>query len=431
MMMIKKIHTYLLLAFLGISLLKSFGVVPEGPLPDAVFDRNIRTVRFFKEGWEFGYPILEQESNKPLILQFDVLNNDYKSYSYSVIHCDADWMPSRISYTEYMEGFYQNSLLDYKNSFSTYVPYQHYELKLPNENIQLKLSGNYVVMVYEAGKEDQPLIMKRFTLVNRKVEIEGRVKRPTLTRFQDEYQEVDFTILHPDYPIDNPHRTIKVVIVKNNQWKLSIRDLKPLFIRDKEIVYDLEEKNLFPGGNEYRSFDTKSVKYQLRNIAYMGFRNNRYEVDLATDKSRANTPYFTMDDLNGKYSIENQQGSEPNTDADYMYVKFTLHSFEEITKGNVYVYGAFTDFNTYDDCKMSYNAESGNYELEYLVKQGYCNYQYVFKPNASDDIDETLLEGSFSETENDYVIYVYYRPFGSRVDALIGYKVLNSKVLNN
>lgn len=426
--MASKIKICLLFVLFGIAATNNTKAVPEGPLPDAVFDRDIRTVRFFKEGWEFGYPILEIGDDKPLLLQFDVLNNDYKNYSYSVVHCGADWIPSRMSYTEYMDGFYQNSLADYKNSFSTYVAYQHYELSLPNEEVRLKLSGNYVVLVYESGDEDKPLLIKRFTVIDPKVEIAGRVRRPTLTKFQDEYQEVDFTIFHPEYPIDNPHQALKVVLVKNNQWKFSITDLKPLFIKDKEIVYDLEEKNLFPGGNEYRGFDTKNVKHQLPNLAYFGFRHNRYEVDLVPDKTRANSPYFTTDDLNGKYSVENQQGSESNTDADYVNVHFSLHSFDEVPNGSVYVYGAFNDFNTYEDCKMTYNAETQHYELDYLVKQGYCNYQYVFKPSASDDIDDTLFEGSFYETENDYVIYVYYRPFGSRFDALIGYKVLNSKV---
>lgn len=429
--MVSKIKMYLIFVLIGVAATIKVMAVPEGPLPDAVFDRDIRTVRFFKEGWEFGYPILEVGNDRPLLLQFDVLNSNSKNYNYSVVHCDADWMPSRMSYTEYMDGFYQNSLVNYKNSFSTHVPYQHYELRLPNEELRLKLSGNYAVLVYESGEEDKPVLIKRFTVIDPKVEIAGRVRRPTLTKFQDEYQEVDFTIFHPEYPIDNPHQTLKVVIVKNNQWKLSINDLKPLFIRDKEIVYDLEEKNLFPGGNEYRSFDTKSVKHQLPNLAYFGYRQNRYEVDLVPDKTRANSPYFTLDDLNGKYSVENQQGSEPNTDADYVNVRFSLRSFEEVPNGSVYVYGAFNDFNTYDDCKMTYNAETQHYELDYLVKQGYCNYQYVFKPSTSDDIDDTLFEGSFYETENDYVIYVYYRPFGSRFDSLIGYKVLNSKIMNN
>jgi hypothetical protein len=328
-----------------------------------------------------------------------------------------------------MYVFFQNTLIDYQQSFTTYIPYQHYQLKIPNENVQLKLSGNYAILIYEDGKVDEPSLIKRFTVVERKIDIEGRVKRPTLTKFQDQFQEVDFNILHPDYPLNNPHQTLKVVIVKNNQWKFSIHDLKPLFIRDKEIIYDLEEKNIFYGGNEYRSFDTKSVKYQLPNITYLGYRNNRYEVELATDKSRANIPYFTMQELNGKYSVENQQGVNPATDADYMHIKFTLHSFEELSNKSVYIYGAFTDFNCYDDCKMLYNAEKEQYELEYPVKQGYVNYQYVVMDNTSGDMDEVPFEGSFFETENDYIIYVYHRPFGSRYDALIGYKVLNSIIL--
>ena len=414
----------LVFVFAGIYL-QTVNAIPDGPLPDAVLDRNIKTVQFYREGWEFAYPILEMNASKPLILSFDDISPSPKLYNYTVLLCDADWMPSRLSFSEYAEGFNQNTLSDYQPSFSTHIPYTHYSLSIPNSNLQLKLSGNYVLLVYETD-EDKPIFIKRFTLLDKAVDIIPNVHRATLPVFQNTSQEVDFRILNPNYAIDDPFQTIKVVIVKNNQWKLSISGLKPLFIRDKELEYNFEETNLFLGGNEYRSFDTKSLKYQEENVQSIGFNGQYWVVKLRPDKPRDRKGYMYQQELNGKYLIQNQQGNNPNIDAEYLHVQFSFPMDAPLIDGDIYVWGGFTDFNCYDDTKMTYNLEAKKYELDMMVKQGYYNYQYVYVAKNSTDIDERYFEGSYYETENNYVIYVYHRPFGCRYDKLIGVKIANS-----
>ena len=399
--------------------------LPQGPFPDAVFGKSIKTVQFYKEGWDFSYPILDLNDNSSLHLSFDDLNNNIKNLNYVVVLCDADWMPSRLVYTEYLDGFYQNTITTYQSSFSTHISYVHYSLQLPNENIKLKLSGNYIVLVYE-DNEDNPLFIKRFVAVDQKVNININVKRPTLPRYQNNYQEIDFSIFHGNFPIENPYQTVKTVIVKNNQWKFSITGLKPLFIRDNELVYNYEEQNLFPGGNEYRSFDIKSLKYQSANIQSIEPKADAWYVTLKPDKPRSKTSYLSNQDLNGMYLIQNQEGTNADFDAEYAHVKLTLPMEVPLTDGDIYVFGGFSDYNCYDDYKMTYNLEKQVYELDMLVKQGYYNYQYVYVPKKTADVDERYFEGSFYETENNYVVYVYYRTFGSRYDQLIGVRSGNS-----
>jgi hypothetical protein len=400
--------------------------LPEGPFPDAVFDRNIKTVQFSKVGWEFSYPILQFDDERPLLLSFDDMNTNYKNFNYAIIHCDADWMPSRLSYSEYLDGFYQNPVTEYHSSFSTHVPYTHYSLEIPNENVKLKLSGNYILIVYQNSDEDNPVFIKRFVLVEPRVNIVPDIKRPSLPAYQNACQEIDFSILYGDFPLENPYQTVKVKVIKNNQWKFSNEDLKPIFVRNTELVYDYEDKNLFLGGNEYRAFDTKSLRYQSANIQSIEFDGAAWQVMLKPDNARAKFSYFYNEDLNGKYLIQNQGGTDASVDAEYVHILFNFSVKEPVAEGNVYVYGGLSDYNCYDDNKMKYNAANKAYELDLLVKQGYYNYQYVYVPNSSADVDERYFEGSFYETENDYVFYVYYRPFGSRYDSLIGVKIANS-----
>ncbi len=62
------------------------------------------------------------------------------------------------------------------------------------------------------------------------------------------------------------------------------------------------------------------------------------------------------------------------------------------------------------------------------MKQGFYNYSYVFVEDGKSYKDHSLTEGNHYDTENDYAVYVYYRPFGQRYDELIGFTFLNSKL---
>ena len=95
---------------------------------------------------------------------------------------------------------------------------------------------------------------------------------------------------------------------------------------------------------------------------------------------------------------------------------------------DVYLLGQVADYNFDDTARMYYNAEKGVYEKTLFLKQGYFDYMYVTidrdDPKRRPDFSET--EGNIWETENDYMILVYYRPLAGRVDELIGFTRLSS-----
>ena len=47
---------------------------------------------------------------------------------------------------------------------------------------------------------------------------------------------------------------------------------------------------------------------------------------------------------------------------------------------------------------------------------------------AKDKGDLSVIEGSHSETENDYIILVYHRQIQDRYDRLIAYRKVNSAI---
>jgi hypothetical protein len=81
---------------------------------DEVFADNIMTVQLHVKGWEMSYPVIELGSRDELVLSFDDLDGDIKNYQYTIIHCNADWTRSTLFQSDYMDGFYENPLDNYR-----------------------------------------------------------------------------------------------------------------------------------------------------------------------------------------------------------------------------------------------------------------------------------------------------------------------------
>ncbi|MGM0620916.1 MAG: DUF5103 domain-containing protein [Bacteroidota bacterium] len=395
---------------------------------NAVYDENIKTVLMHRDGFELSNPVYEIGESTQLVLRFDDLSGEVKNYYYTIIHCDADWNESYIQQSDYLEGFAENPLDDYARSFNTSFDYINYRLFLPNEDVSFNYSGNYALVVYEGGNKENIVLSKRFYVVEPLVDIEGTVRRATLDAFRGENHEVDFTILHENLNIENPKEEVKVVIMQNNRWDNAIRDLEPLFIRDRSLVYDYNRENVFAAGNEFRYFDNRTNRFNGENVFNTEFHRPYYHKTLMIDEPRAGETYFAYEEMNGKYTVESQDREVEDYDleCDYTFVHFSLELESILLGGTVNVFGELNNWNANKSNEMSWNFDTSAYELTLLLKQGYYNYMYVYVPQGSAVADHKNIEGSFWQTENDYQIFVYYQEMGSRYDRLVGYRQLNS-----
>lgn len=395
---------------------------------NAVYKEEIKTVQMYRDGFVLSNPIWEMGEETQLVFKFDDISGETKDYYYTVIHCDADWNESFIPQSDYIDGFTDNPLDDFARSFNTTFNYINYRLYLPNENIEFKLSGNYALVVYENGNKENIVLSKRFYVVEPMVDVEGTVRRATLDAFKGENHEVDFTIFHENLPIENPQQEVKVVLMQNNRWDNAIRDLKPLFIRDRALIYDYNRENVFVAGNEFRYFDNRSNRVNGENVLATDFHRPYFHKTLMPDEVRVNKRFFEYEEMNGNYVIESQdqEVEDFDTECDYTFVHFSLPLESILLGGTVNVFGALNNWNANKTNEMTWNFDTSAYELTLLLKQGYYNYMYVYVPQGSAVADHKNLEGSFWQTENDYQIFVYYREMASRYDRLVGYRQLNS-----
>lgn len=265
-------------------------------------------------------------------------------------------------------------------------------------------------------------------LYDDKVTVVANIRQAIGNDAQYQKQHIDFNILNSAYQLTNPFTDLHVVIAQNNRWDNAVRNIKPTFVEPTQLTYSLDDKTTFTGGNEFRYFDNRSLRtYTERVNDIYKDSNYIYHTVLKTDDIRAYKPYRFYNDLNGGYLIKNKDvAGNQDIDADYAWVHFFLPYDAASPEGNFYVLGKLTDWRLNQTNKMTYNYKRFGYECKLFIKQGYYNYTYVYASDDKKEGNETLSEGSFWETENDYTIYVYHRQRGTYYDQLVGVKRLNS-----
>lgn len=391
-----------------------------------VYKPFIKSVQLYDESFELSQPLLALGSTEKLKLAFDDLDADLKSYSYTIIHCNANWEPSDLVTAEYLDGFLDNSINDYRYSFNTLQKFTHYTATFPNSSLRITKSGNYILKVYMDSDPDNIVLTRRFMIHQNRLNINCRVNQASIIEERNAKQELDFTINHIGYEIKNPYNDLNVIMTQNNRWDNAKTGFRPQFVKDNELVYDNDDLNVFPGGNEFRYFDMRSLRFHSEFIYSVKIDSLGNHVNLYTDEKRSYKRYSTYPDMNGNYYIKVQEGTNSEVEADYCYVTFFLPYLDPLVDGNFYVFGAYNDWRCNKENLMHYNEKRLGYECTLYLKQGYYNYEYVFLKDGTTVADETLIEGSHYETENEYMIYVYHRQQGTFYDQLIGVKRFNS-----
>lgn len=381
---------------------------------------NIKTVQLYRPEWNLSYPVINLNSSDKLVLKFDLLSDQPETFYYRFIHCDKDWNESGLFITDYIEGFEENPVEDYKPSFNTTVDYFHYSLEFPNDRVKFKISGNYIVEIFEPGRSEKQVLERRFIISENAGSITATIQRPRLAgENQNTHQQIDFSYNYTGINLNDPYRNIYATIIQNGRWDIAKTNLKPDFQGDKELKYSsLSDKTIFPGGNEFRYFDIKSIRYKSEYVRSVDFLLSNYNVYLQPSENREYKPYFYHQDFNGNYVIAFQEGRNPDTDADYVYVYFTIPG-KEVPGGSIYVSGAFNNWTAGKNNLMRYNVQDSQYEAAILLKQGWYNYEYLFMKNTDNTLIRGPFEGNHYETENDYLLIIYYRNPRERFDRVL------------
>lgn len=394
---------------------------------DHTYSPTIRTVQLFKEGFELAPPVIELGGTETLVLRFDDLQPNVENLSYTLVHCTADWKVSDLLPGQYLEGAYNDYIQTGRTSYNTLQPFIHYELVVPNSTMRPTRSGNYLLKVYRGSDESDLVLTRRLLVFEQRARIDARVQASRQVDMRDVAQQVDMLIATQSLPVQDPFGDIHVAILQNFRWDDVRTDLKPRFVRGTDLVYDFPEQGLFMGGNEYRNFDLKNLRYATQRIQRIdpGLGERVYEAWLIPEERRTIRRYNNQQDLNGRYIVRNDQVDGDPLGADYVNVHFSVPMPEQLLD-DVYVYGLLSDFQCRPEYRLTWSPDEHAYTTSLLLKQGFYDFSFVTLPKGASAPDMSAIEGSHYQTENEYLVLVYFSDRQLRCDRLVGMRFVNS-----
>ncbi len=377
---------------------------------------NIKTVSFIQNKQNV-VPIFQL--GDAFELQFDDLYGNDASYFYEIVHCDYNWNPSDIQKRDYLQGFDNQRIQESSSSFNCLQIYTHYRLPFPNSTTQLKISGNYMLKIFNEDKE--VVFSRKFIVYENLATVPIQIKRARTVTNLDSKHNLEFTIKSNVINFQNPLKNIKTVLLQNGKFNSAISNIKPQFTIGNDLVYKYDTPTQFWAGNEFLYFDNKEIRVASNTISRVDSQKDIYSSYLFTNEARANSNYYNNQDVNGNFVIRRLFAENSDIEADYAWVYFSLSApLFRSSDGSIYVTGMFNNYTLTTENKMEYNPEKAIYEKAILIKQGFTNFEYLaVKPNGSID-SENAIDGNFFQTENEYIVLVYYKEDTDRFTRIIG-----------
>ncbi|NDP21729.1 MAG: DUF5103 domain-containing protein [Paludibacter sp.] len=384
---------------------------------------NIKTVSFVQSNQNV-IPIFKLGDG--FQFQFDDLYGNEANYYFEIVHCDYDWNPTDIPKTEYMSGFDGQRIQEYENSINALQIYSHYKLPIPNQYMQLRISGNYILKILDESRE--VLFSRKFIVYEDLVTVPMQIKRARTANYLEYKHNVEFSIKSQLINFQNPLKNIKIILFQNGQLNSAIKNIVPQYTIGNDLIYKYDTQTQFWAGNEFLYFDNSDIRAAGNNISRIDSSKGIYNSNLYTNNARANFPYSTTQDVNGNFVVRNIGATKNEIEADYAWVYFSLSAPTFRKNKGIYITGMFNNYSLSPEYKMDFNATKNIYEKAILIKQGFTNFQYQIADDKGNIDGENAIDGNFWQTENEYTLLVYYRQNNDRYERVIGKATANSNV---
>lgn len=383
----------------------------------------IRTVQCYPAGQPFEEPIITLGSGQQLYFGFDDLNPEVNTYSYQIQHCDPDWKSSNLSSFNYLTGFFSNPLDNYNYSTNDgETQYTRFTLMLPNDEVTIKLSGNYLLQVVNDQNPDSVVLSQRFSVLENRAGISANLSNSTVPSTLSTSQQLSFTVNYNNLPVYNPMRDVRAYVTQN-QDPNTRRNFTPTFIRQGQLVYGDGTNNIFNGLSPFRNFSCTSLVYYTQYVKdVLKGPDGMYNFILQPGSVPKN--YVSIPNQNGNFVIRAENTQNPELGADYIIAHFAVFYPESIPEADVYIYGKFAGWQLLPQLKMSYDAVNKAYVGQAELKQGIYDYMYAVVPKGKQEVNLVTMQNNFYQTPNEYNIRFYVYDTNLGYFRFVGYQAL-------
>lgn len=347
----------------------------------------------------------------PITVHFDVIDQENEaSIFYSFVHCNSDLQHSGFSEADLQLKWIRSPLFKGRESVGSPIPYKHYELTLPNNEVRFVRSGVYFLEARE-WVGDSPLL--RIPIFVH--EGAGELKQIRLSQ-KESLCSPDMQSMEMSYEVPSQDKTLNM-LEPNIRTYQNGSNLLPVVSTLNEVVsmsnkqYFRKEDGeapCFPSGNRYLALDlSKCYKRRLGidrwstesglPLAIIPQQDYRY-----TPPLRVRQKDRIVNRIKDKFWRQGQQRN-----GQYYLVRFSLKAPKGL---DIYLEGSAFDYLPKAEKQLKYLVEEDIYTLTLPLKQGYHEYRYIGFDSSG---KQYPLEGNYHETENQYTHLVYAEYFHS------------------
>ncbi len=379
------------------------------------------------DDWQ-ALPIMKLGTADRISISFDELSHDYHRLVYHLEPCNPDWTVAEgLFESDWLEGFNDRPIEDYANSLNTTVLYTHYELQLPNDDVRLKMSGNYRLRIIDEDDDSREVIVVEFRVLEPLADVSLGVVTNTDIDLNTSHQQVTMNVVYNSLRVTNPTDQIQTFVMQNGREDNMKSNVRPNFVNTRGLQWDHNRQLIFEAGNEFRKFEVLDPTHATLGLAQVTWDEDerRFHAFPYTAEPRRNYVYDV--DADGAFLLRNEDNDESATTSDYVLVHYKMSPAREYDNATVMIDGQWT-VEAPETYAMTYDAADRSYNAVVLQKLGYYNYQMLIR-----DLDGTPHivpeEGSFYQAENRYQGLVYYKGTGERSWRLVGYKEVMFKAI--
>lgn len=372
--------------------------------------QQIQSIQFYKQGNTQNAPIIQLNSSDKLILEFDYLGEGSRQFKVMVSHRNRDWTESSLPFDFYLSGFNQTYFSNSLASFSQRPSYRHYTYEFPNSQLSFKVSGNYLLSIYNY-ETDELLFSLPFFVSEDKGKLETRIEPLFVQREDLRAEDQLFSrYQYPDF-VDFPQFDLSFVYAQNQFWGRSKTVENYDTSSPEEVNFHLGRDDAFLSNYEFNTVDLRDLEVDGERILEVQKNTTPPTVFLQRDIQAFDISPRVFPDVRFGLPVDDRNAS-------YANIRFRLETAEKVTtQEKIYLVGDFNNWTINELNRMRYDTGTNLWEGTAFIKEGIYTYKYILLENGN--INDLALDQGFLFKSQSYTTFIYFKDPSRNFDRLL------------
>ena len=362
---------------------------------------SIHSIQLSKIGSPGSAPILELNADEQLRLRFDILGFGSRQLQVSFSHHNPDWTRSSLPPEFFMEGFFTHYLDAGKLSRNQRLHYRQYTFDFPNEQVSLLRSGNYMLKVEDAQNGHLLFTLPFFVFENLGA-IRSSVETKQVPRQHLRIGHRPVSYYQLPEAAEQPQFDLEFYYVQNQFWGRALNADEVDFADEKEVRFTMRTEKAFTGDYEFLNLPLNTLSSSNPRIFDADPARVPVRVQLYDD-AQGFAAAGTNQAETGRYGLPDADLSASY--ADVFFLLDPAQSYPEDTE--IYLVGDFNNWSVRAGNRLHYDADTGRWKTNQVIKQGTYTYKYVLLQNNT--INDLEFDNQFSGGRQEYHAFVYMR----------------------